>query len=136
MYELHFADSELRALRWQADTLVLDFAAAHVAPADPQPDGAAVQGLGRPRGHVRHLALHLAQAQLQGDAASAFGRLADGRWQRVGQPHHRTMTVPQTIAGPVQLSLALTNGTQLDIRAAALLAVFSGAPDYRESLAC
>lgn len=140
LYELHFADSELRGLRWQADTLVLDFAAAQVVPRGPQADEARRQTFGETRGHVRHLALHLAHAQLQGDVvavmASAFGRVADGRWQRIGQAPRRTMAVPQTVAAPVQLSLALANGTLLDVRAAALLAVFSGAPDYRESLAC
>ena len=140
MYELHFADSELRGLRWQADTLVLDFAAAQVVPRGPQADQAPRHAFGETRGHVRHLALHLAQARLQGDAAaalaSAFGRVADGRWQRAGEPPRRTMAVPQTVAAPVQLSLTLANGTLLDLRAAALLAVFSGAPDYRESLAC
>jgi hypothetical protein len=140
LYELHFADSELRGLRWQADTLVLDFAAAQVVPRGPQADEARRQTFGETRGHVRRLALHLAQAQLQGDAsavvASAFGRVADGHWQRVGQPPRRTLGVPQTVAAPVRLSLALANGTQLDLRATALLAVFSGAPDYRESLAC
>ena len=128
VFELHFADSELRAPRWDEGTLVLAFAAAHVLPLDPQ--------LGDGPGHVRHLALHLAGARLRGDAASAFGRVADGHWQRAGQRRQRTMTVPQTTQATVQLSLALANGTQLEIQAAALHAVFSGEPDYRESLAC
>ncbi len=140
MYELHFADSELRGLRWQADTLVLDFAAAQVVPRGPQADQAPRHAFGETRGHVRHLALHLAQAQWQGDAASvmasAVGRGADGPWPRAGAPTRPTIAVPQTVAAPVQLSLALANGTLLDLRAAALLAVFSGVPDYRESLAC
>ena len=132
MFELLFADSELLSLRWQDDTLVLAFAAAHVMPLDPQ--------LGDGPGHVRHLALHLAQARLRGDATSAFGRVADGHWQhgeqRGGQRRQRTMTVPQTTQTAVQLSLALANGTQLEIQAAALQAVFSGEPGFRESMAC
>lgn len=140
MYELHFADSELRGLRGQADTLVLEFAAAQVTPRGPQAGDAGQCTCAATRGHVRHLALHLAQAQLQGDAAaalaSAVGRVADGHWQRDGQRPGRTMVVPQTVDAPVQLSLSLANGTRLDVRAAALRAVFSGAPDYRESLAC
>lgn len=136
MFELLFADSELLALRWQDGTLVLAFAAAHVLPLDPR--------LGDGAGHVRHLALHLAEARLRGDARSAFGRVADGHWQRDGQRgeprggqrRQRTMTVPQTTQAAVQLSLALANGTQLEIEAAALQAVFSGEPGFRESMAC
>ena len=128
MFELLFADSELLAPRWQGDTLVLAFAAAHVLPLDPQ--------LGDGPGHVRHLALHLAGARLLGDAASAFGRIADGHWQRAGQRRQRTMTVPQTTQATVQLSLALANGSQLEIQATALQAVFSGEPGFRESMAC
>ena len=136
MFELLFADSELLPLRWQDNTLVLAFAAAHVVPLDPQcGDGA---------GHVRHLALHLAQARLLGDASSAFGRVADGHWQhdgqhaepRGGQRRQHTMTVPQTTQAAVRLSLSLANGTQLEIQAAALQAVFSGEPGFRESMAC
>ena len=128
MFELLFADSELLALRWQDGTLVVTFAAAHVMPLDPR--------LGDGAGHVRHLALHLAEARLRGDARSAFGRVADGHWQRDEQRPQRTMTVPQTTQAAVQLSLALANGTQLEIEAAALQAVFSGEPDFRESMAC
>ena len=136
MFELLFADSELLALRWQDGTLVLAFAAAHVMPLDPR--------LGDGAGHVSHLALHLAEARLRGDARSAFGRVADGHWQRDeqrgeprgGQRRQRTMTVPQTTQAAVQLSLALANGTQLEIEAAALQAVFSGEPGFRESMAC
>lgn len=128
MFELHFADSELLALRWQGGTLVLAFAAAQVRPLDPQ--------LGEGLGHVRHLALHLAGARLQGDAAAALGRVADGRWRQDDRPHRHTMVVPQQTTAPVQLSLSLANGTPIDISATALQAVFSGPPDYRESLAC
>jgi len=128
LFELQFADSELLAPRWDGDTLVLAFAAAHVRPLDKR----LADGLG----HVRHLTLHLAAARLQGDAASAFGRVADGRWQRDGQRPQRTMTVPQSIAGAVQLSLSLANGTTLDLRGASLHAVFSGEPGFRESMAC
>lgn len=128
MFELLFADSELLALRWQDGTLVLAFAAAHVLPLDPR--------LGDGAGHVRHLVLHLVEARLRGDASSAFGRVADGHWQHGGQRRQRTMTVPQTTEAAVQLSLALANGTQLEIEAAALQAVFSGAPGFRESMAC
>jgi hypothetical protein len=46
------------------------------------------------------------------------------------------MRVPTAIDQAVRLSLALANGTLLDIEAAALQAVVSGAPDYRDSLAC
>lgn len=128
LFELQFADSELLGLRWQDDTLLLVFAAAQVLPLD--------QRLGHGPGHVRHLALHLAAARLQGDAASAFGRVADGWWQREGQRPQRTMTVPQSIPDAVLLSLSLANGTPLDLRCAALRAVFSGEPEFRESMAC
>ena len=67
VFELHFADSELRAPRWDEGTLVLAFAAAHVLPLDPQ--------LGDGPGHVRHLALHLAGARLRGDARSEERRV-------------------------------------------------------------
>ena len=128
LFELHFADSELLAPRWQDGSLMLVFAAAHVWPLDGR--------LGHGPGHVRHLALQLTAAQLQGDAGSAFGRVADGRWQHEGQRSQRTMTVPQAIVGAVQLSLSLANGTTLDLRGAGLQAVFSGPADFRESMAC
>jgi hypothetical protein len=128
LFELHFADSELQGLRWQDGSLLLVFAAAHVWPLDGR--------LGHGPGHVRHLALHLTAAQLQGDAASAFGRVADGRWQPEGQRPQRTMTVPQAIAGAVQLSLSLANGTAIDLRGASLRAVFNGEPGFCESMAC
>jgi len=64
--------------------------------------------------------------------------LADGRWQAggQGQPPQRTLSVPQTVDQPVRLSLAWANGTAIDLQATALRAVFSGTPDYRDSLAC
>jgi hypothetical protein len=134
LFDLHFADSELLAPRWDGDTLVLAFAAALVRPrAAPAAEHAA---LGPGLGHVRGLSLRLAHARVTGDTTNAFGRLADGHWQHEGQPLRRTMAVPQAVDQPMQLSLALGNGTALHIRAAALQALFSGVPDYRESLAC
>jgi hypothetical protein len=143
-FELHLADSELLAPRWDAGSLVLPFAAAVVRPVEPAAgDDLATgpgpgHGLGTSHGlgHIRGLSLRLAGARVTGDLGAAFGRLADGRWQPAGQAPRRTMRVPTAIDQAVRLSLALANGTLLDIEAAALQAVVSGAPDYRDSLAC
>lgn len=143
-FEWHFADSELLAPRWEAGTLVLAFAAALVRPLGPAavdgegPSAGAGAGLGHGTGlgHVRGLSLHLIDAQVTGDTRSAFGRLADARWHCHGQPPQRRLSVPTAADRPVSLSLALANGTALDIQAAAWRVIFSGAPDYRESLAC
>jgi hypothetical protein len=140
LFELQFADSELLAPRWEDGTLVLVFAAAVVRPLASAPGGRLGQGAGLGQGsglgHVRGLALQLTDARVTGDIASAFGRLADGRWQAQGQPPQRTLSVPQTVDQPVRLSLAWANGTALDLQATALRAVFSGTPGYRDSLAC
>jgi hypothetical protein len=138
LYELHFADSELLAPRWAQDSLVLVFAAAQVRPRvwpeAPAPLGHPAQAPGL--GHVRGLTLHLSGARVRGDLAAAIGRLADGCWQRDGQPAQRRLWVPQAVAQAVQLSLALANGTAIEIQATGLRADFSAKPDYRESLAC
>ena len=142
MFDLHFADSELLAPRWEGGTLVLTFAAAvvrpRVRPGLPllAPVAADRLGQGAGLGHVRGLALRLHGARVKGDIASAFGRLAAGQWQADGPLPRHTLSVPMTADQPVQLSLALANGTALDIQATAWRAIFSGAPDYRESLAC
>lgn len=144
LFELQFADSELLAPRWEGGSLVLAFAAAVVRPLTSAPGGRLGQGTGLGQGsglgHVRGLTLQLTDARVTGDIASAFGRLADGRWQAEGQgqgqPPQRTLSVPQTVDQPVRLSLAWANGTALDLQATALRAVFSGTPGYRDSLAC
>lgn len=140
LFELQFADSELLAPRWNGDTLVLVFAAAVVRPLASAQGGGLGQGIGLGQGsglgHVQGLRLHLPGARVTGDIASAFGRLADGHWQAEGQAPRRTVAVPQSADTPVQLSLAMANGTALDLQARAWRAVFSGEPDYRESMAC
>jgi len=63
LFELHFADSELLAPRWDGDTLVLAFAAALVRPLASAPGGRLGQGAGLGQGsrlgHARGLTLQL-----------------------------------------------------------------------------
>ena len=120
---LVLADSEIRRVVAEGDTLRIEFSAA------------AVRGPGGDPGWLTTVVATLAQATCAGDLAHAFGKVAEGVVQvdgaRVNAPG-----VPARLDGAVVLTLRFANGTALSAQGAAL--ILASAPDARftEDLSC
>ena len=113
-FALEFNDSEVRDVVADGADVRIRFAAATVR----DDDGA--------RGWLTTTALTLAAATLSGDAAHAFGKITEGRLRHDGADVAR-LPLPATLAGDLELSLRLANGTTLSVRAAGL--TLAAAPD-------
>ena len=122
-FALEFPDSEVRDVVADAAGVRVRFSAASVRNA---------QG---GHGWLTAVVLTLADATLAGDATHAFGKIAEGRLRHDGTALPR-LALPATLAGELELSLRLTNGTSLAVRATALAA--AAAPDavFTEDLSC
>jgi hypothetical protein len=122
-FALVFADSEVRDVVADGTAVRVRFSAASVRCARGD------------RGWLSAVVLTLDDATLAGDATHAFGRITEGRLRHDGAALAR-LALPATLAGDLELSLRLANGTSLSVRALALaLAV---APDavFTEDLSC
>jgi hypothetical protein len=126
-YTLEFADSELRDVMHEGALVRLRLAAA------------AVRDEAGERGWLTGVSLEMSAASLHGDAAHAFGRIAE-----VGLQHDqrllRRIDVPGTLAaaqgGIVALALRLSNGTQFVVEGPALEATLADDARFTLDLSC
>ncbi len=122
-FALEFHDSELRDVVADGDVVRVRFSAASVRGAD------------RERGWLPSVVLTLAGATLAGDAALAFGKVAEGRLRHDGRAATR-LAVPGTSAGDVELALRLANGTQFVVRGHALTLTVADDARFAPDLSC
>ena len=122
-FTLEFPDSEVRDVVADAAGVRLRLSAASVRDTDGG------------HGWLTGVVLTLADATLAGDVAHAFGKVAEGRLRHDGVALPR-IALPATLAGDLELSLRLANGTSLALRGTALTA--AAAPDavFTEDLSC
>ena len=127
-YTLEFADSELRDVVREGALVRLRLAAA------------AVRDKAGERGWLTGVTLEMSAASLHGDAAHAFGRIAE-----VGLQHDqrllRRIDVPGTLAaarhgGIVTLALRLSNGAQFVVEGHALEATLADDARFTPDLSC
>jgi len=117
-FDLTWPGSELRDLVVDGQSVRLRLSAA------------AVQG-----GWLSGVTLTFAEASLHGDAAQAFGRVAEGA-MREGTRDLPRLPMPGTLSGDVALILRMANGAQVVVRAGALAATLADDARFTEDLSC
>jgi hypothetical protein len=122
-FTLEFPDSEVRDVVADGALVRLRFSAASVRGADGG------------RGWLPAVLLTLSDATLAGDAAHAFGKIADGGVRLDGRLVAR-LELPATLAGELELALRFANGTHLAARGRALSLSVADDTRFAEDLAC
>lgn len=122
-FALDFRDSEVRDVVADAGGVRVRFSAA------------AVRGEHGERGWLPGVTLALTEATLAGDASLAFGKVSEGLLRHDGRDA-RTLALPGTLAGEVQLTLRFANDTALTLRGRTLAAGIDGGPRFAEDLSC
>ncbi len=127
-FTLEFADSELRDIAREGALVRLRFAAA------------AVRNDAGERGWLTGVTLEMSAATLHGDAAHAFGKIAEAGLQD-GSSLLRRMDVPGALTAAregevVVLALRLTNGAQLVASGYRLEATVAADAHFKEDLSC
>jgi len=125
---LTFADSEVADLDASGNSIHIRLSAAHVFRGDTE-DGKPMEGF------ARAVRLVLLGARLPAAPADFIGRIAQGRIG-VGGGWASGMPLPGTVAGPLQVELALYNHSQLTVSADGIECRFEGEPNFAESLFC
>jgi hypothetical protein len=127
--QIALPDSEVSSVQWEGPDLLLRLSAARVvASAGPTGAHSAVA-------YLPGVVLRLAQAHLTGHAPDGVGRLSDAGLSVQGQPH-KTVPLPCHWDGPVILTLAFANGTQLQAQGTGLAAAQVGNRPAVEHLSC
>jgi hypothetical protein len=121
-HALDWSGSELRDIAVDGATVRLRLAAAEVRTADGE------------RGWLAGVSVTLAHATLDGDAATAFGRIAEGRLRVDGRD--RPAGIPQAVAGTIELQLRLANGTSLGLRGGELTIAAADDARFSPDLSC
>lgn len=122
-FSLELHDSEVRDVAADGDRVRIRFAAA------------SVRGAADERGWLPSVALTFEQASLTGDAAHAFGKVADASL-RQDTRIARALPLPGTLAGAIECSLCFANGTLLTIHAAALGLSVAEDARFAEDMSC
>ena len=125
---LSFADSEVADLDASGRSVHIRLSAAHVFRRDTD-DGKPLEGF------ARSVRIVLQGARLAAPPDAFIGRIAQGRIG-VGGGWTSEMPLPGSIAGPLQVELALYNHTQLTLSADAIECRFEGEANFAESLFC
>jgi len=79
--------------------------------------------------------LSLARATLVGDSAHAIGKVADGAVRQDGRNLSR-LALPGTLAGELELTLRLANGTLLAARGHSLTLTVADDARFAQDLSC
>ena len=122
-FTLEFPDSELRDIVADGAVVRLRFSAAAVRDADGE------------RGWLPAVLLTLSDATLAGDAAHAFGKIAEGGVRLNGGLVAR-LELPATLAGELELALRFANGTHLTARGRALSLSVADHARFAPDLSC
>jgi hypothetical protein len=122
-FALEFADSEVRDVVMDGVAVRVRLAAASVRDA---------QGA---HGWLPGVTLAIAEAELVGDAAHAFGRLAEGRLRHAGRDIARP-ALPGMLTGDLELTLRFANGTPLTARGRSLSLSVADDSRFKEDLSC
>ena len=124
---MHFAleshDSELRDVVADGSVVRLRFAAAAVS--DDAGD----------RGWLASVQLELRGAALHGDATHAFGKITQGALRQSTRAV-APLQVPGTLAGELELTLRLANGTRFIVRANSLTSTVDADARFSPDLSC
>jgi len=86
-------------------------------------------------GWLPGVTLAFAEAELVGDAAHAFGRLAEGRLRHDGRDVAQP-PLPGALAGDLELTLRFANGTPLTARGRSLSLSVADDTRFKEDLSC
>jgi hypothetical protein len=122
-FALEFHDSEVRDVVADGDTVRIRFSAASVRSAEGE------------RGWLPSVVLSLARATLVGDSAHAIGKVADGAVRQDGRNLSR-LALPGTLAGELELTLRLANGTLLAARGHSLTLTVADDARFAQDLSC
>jgi len=122
-FALDWSDSEVRDVTAEGGSVRVRLSAASVR-----------DGQGR-RGWLAGVVLSLVDATLAGDPTHAFGRVAEGRLRQDGRDIPRP-SLPDTLAGELELSLRMANGTQLTCTARSLALDAGDVTRFTEDLSC
>ena len=122
-FPLEFPDSELRDVVADGGVVRLRLAAA------------TVRDDGGERGWLASVQLEFSNAALQGDTTHAFGKITQGTL-RQGIRAIAPLQVPGTMAGELDLTLLLANGTRFFVRADALAATVAADARFSPDLSC
>ena len=118
-----FPDSEIRDVVAEGDAVRIRFSAAAVRDAD------------RVHGWLPSVVLTLARATLDGDVAHAVGQVVDASVRQDGRSA-LPLALPGTLAGDLELTLSLANGTLLVARARSLALTVADDARFSEDLSC
>jgi len=121
-FAIELADSELRDIAVARATVRLRFAAT------------AVRDDAGERGWLASVQIEMTGASLHGDAAHAFGKIAQGALRHDGVAAR--LEVPGALSGELELALRLANGTQFVVRGHALVASAAEGARLAPDLSC
>jgi len=122
-FALAFHDSELRDVVADGSSVRLRFSAASVVADNGE------------RGWLPGVVLTLSDATLQGNAALAFGKLAEGQLRHDGRAIAHP-ALPGMLKGDVALALRCANGTTLALGGRALALAVAGDARFAADLSC
>ena len=122
-FALEFPDSEVHDVVADGDTVRVRFSAASARGADCE------------RGWLPSVVLTLTRATLVGDPAHAIGKVAEGAVRQDGRNLSR-LALPGTLAGELELTLRLANGTLLAARGHSLTLTVADDTRFAQDLSC
>lgn len=122
-FALEFPDSEVRDVVADDGGVRVHFSAVSVRDANCE------------RGWLPSVRLTLAAATLAGDAAHAFGKVAEGALRLDGRLVARP-ALPDALAGEIELTLRFANGATLAARGRSLVSSIDAAARFADDLSC
>jgi hypothetical protein len=120
---LDFHGSEVRDMVADGDSVRVRFSAATVRADDGE------------RGWLSPVVLTLARATLAGDPAHAFGKITEGALRQDGRDVP-DLALPAMLAGTLELTLRLANGTLLAARGRTLTLAAADGARFTQDLSC